>query len=416
MNSPTVALKTGIGLGVAVGLVLLAPRAQAQEDATAMTRQSNASVAQQLPFQDSEDFEDARRGFVATLPDATIRSSDGRVVWSLKDYEFLKDEAPPTVNPSLWRVARLNLNHGLFKVTDRIYQIRGFDISNMDIIEGDTGLIVIDPLISAEVARAGLELYYQPAPGSRSSPSFTRTATSTTMAGSRVWCPRTRSDPAGSRSSPPRGSSRRRSARTSSPATRWAAGRFICLESSSPRGNGGKSTAAWARPPRSARSRSSHRPLVKKTGETRTIDGVEMTFQMAPRTEAPAEFLIHFPQFRALCAAEDATHMLHNLYTLRGAQVRDAKSWWKTLNESVVLFGGKTDVVFAQHQWPTWGQTKVLDYLRKQRDLYKYIHDQSLRLMTRGYTMSGSPSRREDRPNPPPRWRQRPSTSGSAGR
>ena len=129
-----------------------------------MTRQSNASVAQQLPFQDSEDFEDARRGFVATLPDATIRSADGRVVWSLKDYEFLKDEPPPTVNPSLWRVARLNLNHGLFKVTDRIYQIRGFDISNMDIIEGDTGLIVIDPLVSAEVARAGLELYYQHRP------------------------------------------------------------------------------------------------------------------------------------------------------------------------------------------------------------------------------------------------------------
>ena len=153
MNWRTVALKTAIGFGVAVGLVLLAPRAQAQEDATAMTRQSNASVAQQLPFQDSEDFEDARRGFVATLPDATIRSSDGRVVWSLKDYEFLKDEAPPTVNPSLWRVARLNLNHGLFKVTDRIYQIRGFDISNMDIIEGDTGLIVIDPLISAESRR-----------------------------------------------------------------------------------------------------------------------------------------------------------------------------------------------------------------------------------------------------------------------
>src|SRR5208337_1516107 len=158
MNWRTVALKTAFCLGVVVGLVLLAPRAKAQEDATATTRESNASIVQQLSFQDSEDFEDAGRGFVATLPDATIKSADGRVIWSLKDYEFLKDKAPPTVNPSLWRVARLNLNHGLFKVTDRIYQIRGFDISNMDIIEGDTGLIVIDPLISAEVARAGLTL------------------------------------------------------------------------------------------------------------------------------------------------------------------------------------------------------------------------------------------------------------------
>src|SRR5271166_633916 len=216
MNWRTVALKTAIGFGVAVGLVLLAPRAQAQEDATAMTRQSNASVARQLPFQDSEDFEDARRGFVATLPDATIRSSDGRVVWSLKDYEFLKDEAPPTVNPSLWRVARLNLNHGLFKVTDRIYQIRGFDISNMDIIEGDTGLIVIDPLVSTEVARAGLELYYQHRPRKPVVAVIYTHGTATTMGGAKVWGPRTKSSPARSRFSPPRGSSRRRSARSSS--------------------------------------------------------------------------------------------------------------------------------------------------------------------------------------------------------
>ncbi|MGA9925253.1 MAG: alkyl sulfatase dimerization domain-containing protein [Isosphaeraceae bacterium] len=388
MNWRTVALKTGIGLGVAVGLVLLAPRAQAQEDATAMTRRSNASVAQQLPFQDSEDFEDARRGFVATLPDATIRSSDGRVVWSLKDYEFLKDEAPPTVNPSLWRVARLNLNHGLFKVTDRIYQIRGFDISNMDIIEGDTGLIVIDPLISAEVARAGLELYYQHRPrkpvvaviythshvdhygGVKGvvSEDEVRSGRVTVLA------PEGFLEEAVSEN-----------VFAGNAMGRRAIYLFGILLPKGERGQVdsglGKTTSVGTVtliPPTD---------LVKKTGETRTIDGVEMTFQMAPRTEAPAEFLIHFPQLRALCAAEDATHTLHNLYTLRGAQVRDAKSWWKTLNESVVLFGGKTDVVFAQHQWPTWGQTKVLDYLRKQRDLYKYIHDQSLRLMNHGYTM-----------------------------
>ena len=388
MNWRTVALKTAIGFGVAVGLVLLAPRAQAQEDATAMTRQSNASVAQQLPFQDSEDFEDARRGFVATLPDATIRSADGRVVWSLKDYEFLKDEPPPTVNPSLWRVARLNLNHGLFKVTERIYQVRGFDISNMDIIEGDTGLIVIDPLVSAEVARAGLELYYQHRPpkpvvaviythshvdhygGVKGvvSEDEVRSGKVTVLA------PEGFLEEAVSEN-----------VFAGNAMGRRAIYMFGILLPKGERGqldSGlGKTTSVGTVtliPPTD---------LVKKTGETRTIDGVEMTFQMAPRTEAPAEFLIHFPQLRALCAAEDATHTLHNLYTLRGAQVRDAKSWWKTLNESVVLFGGKTDVVFAQHQWPTWGQKKVLDYLRKQRDLYKYIHDQSLRLMNHGYTM-----------------------------
>ena len=388
MNWRTVALKTAIGFGVAVGLVLLAPRAQAQEDATAMTRQSNASVARQLPFQDSEDFEDARRGFVATLPDATIRSADGRVVWSLKGYEFLTDEPPPTVNPSLWRVARLNLNHGLFKVAERIYQIRGFDISNMDIIEGGAGLIVIDPLVSAEVARAGLELYYQHRPrkpvvaviythshvdhygGVKGvvSEDEVRSGKVTVLA------PEGFLEEAVSEN-----------VFAGNAMGRRAIYMFGILLPKGERGqldSGlGKTTSVGTVtliPPTD---------LVKKTGETRTIDGVEMTFQMAPRTEAPAEFLIHFPQLRALCAAEDATHTLHNLYTLRGAQVRDAKSWWKTLNESVVLFGGKTDVVFAQHQWPTWGQKKVLDYLRKQRDLYKYIHDQSLRLMNHGYTM-----------------------------
>ena len=390
MNWRTVALKPaiGLGVGVAVGLVLLAPRAQTQEDATAMTRQSNASVAQQLPFQDSEDFEDARRGLVATLPDATIRSADGRVVWSLKDYEFLKDEPPATVNPSLWRVARLNLNHGLFKVADRIYQIRGFDISNMDIIEGDAGLIVIDPLVSAEVARAGLELYYQHRPrkpvvaviythshvdhygGVKGvvSEDEVRSGKVTVLA------PEGFLEEAVSEN-----------VFAGNAMGRRAIYMFGILLPKGERGqldSGlGKTTSVGTVtliPPTD---------LVKKTGETRTIDGVEMTFQMAPRTEAPAEFLIHFPQVRALCAAEDATHTLHNLYTLRGAQVRDAKSWWKTLNESVVLFGGKTDVVFAQHQWPTWGQKKVLDYLKKQRDLYKYIHDQSLRLMNHGYTM-----------------------------
>ena len=388
MNWRTVTLNTAIGLGVAVGLVLPAPRAQAQEDATAMTRQSNASVAQRLPFQDSEDFEDARRGFVATLPDATIRSADGRVVWSLKDYEFLKDEPPPTVNPSLWRVARLNLNHGLFKVTERIYQVRGFDISNMDIIEGDAGLIVIDPLVSAEVARAGLDLYYQHRPrkpvvaviythshvdhygGVKGvvSEDEVRSGKVTVLA------PEGFLEEAVSEN-----------VFAGNAMGRRAIYMFGILLPKGERGqldSGlGKTTSVGTVtliPPTD---------LVKKTGETRTIDGVEMTFQMAPRTEAPAEFLIHFPQLRALCAAEDATHTLHNLYTLRGAQVRDAKSWWKTLNESVVLFGGKTDVVFAQHQWPTWGQKKVLDYLKKQRDLYKYIHDQSLRLMNHGYTM-----------------------------
>ncbi len=388
MNWRTVALKSVICFGVVVGLVLPGPRANAQEDATATTRESNASFVGQLSFQDSEDLEDARRGFVATLPDATIKSADGRVIWSLKDYEFLKDEAPPTVNPSLWRVARLNLNHGLFKVADRIYQIRGFDISNLDIIEGDTGLIVIDPLVSAEVARAGMELYYQ---HRRRKPVAAVIYTHSHVdhyGGVKGVVSEDEVKSGKVTILAPEGfleEAVSENVFAGNAIGRRALYMFGILLPKGARGQVdsglGKTTSVGTItliPPTD---------LVKKTGETRTIDGVTMTFQMAPRTEAPAEFLIHFPQFRALCAAEDATHTLHNLYTLRGAQVRDAKSWWKALNESVVLFGDKTDVVFAQHQWPTWGQKTVVAYLKQQRDLYKFIHDQSLRLMNHGYTM-----------------------------
>jgi alkyl sulfatase BDS1-like metallo-beta-lactamase superfamily hydrolase len=126
---------------------------------------------------------------------------------------------------------------------------------------------------------------------------------------------------------------------------------------------------------------------IKRTGEKRVIDGVQIVFQMAPRTEAPAEMLFYFPQFRALCTAEDITHTLHNLYTLRGAEVRDAREWWKTINQTIDMFGDKTEVVFASHHWPRWGNERIVEYLKKQRDLYKYINDQSLRLLNEGYTM-----------------------------
>ena len=153
-------------------------------DASPITAALNRAVLDALPFTDTQDFDDARRGLIATLPEIEIKNDQGRVVWTLRDYTFLADEhAPPTVNPSLWRLARLNLNHGLFQVTDRIYQIRGFDVSNMTLIEGDRGLIVVDPLMSTEVARAGLELSTpSTGDGARSWRSSTRTATSITTA------------------------------------------------------------------------------------------------------------------------------------------------------------------------------------------------------------------------------------------
>jgi len=385
MNLRTIALGAALVLAVAA----LLAKTTATRDATPATREANSSIRRQLSFDDTRDFEDARRGLIATLPEVTIKAADGRVVWSLRDYEFLKgDEPPVTVNPSLWRAAKLNSMSGLFKVTDRVYQIRGFDLSNMTIVEGDTGLIIIDPLISAAVARAGLDLYGAHRPKKPVVAVIYTHSHIDHFGGVRgvaseddvkagkvsILAPKGFLEEAVSENVFAGNAMGRRSI--------YMYGALLPKgERGQVDGGLGKTTSLGTItliPPTD---------LIKKTGEARAIDGVEMTFQMAPETEAPAEFLVHFPRLRALCAAEDATHTLHNLYTLRGAQVRDAKEWWKALNETVELFGDKTEVVFAQHHWPKWGREEVVGFLKKQRDLYKYIHDQSLRLMSHGYTM-----------------------------
>jgi len=358
-------------------------------EATSTTRQANKSVLHDLPFSDRKDYDDAMRGFIATIPDATIDAADGHVVWTIKGYEVLKqDSAPDTANPSLWRQSQLNLNHGLFQVTDRVYQIRGFDISNMNIIEGDTGLIIIDPLVSAECARAALELYYQHRP---------RTAVVAVIythshldhfggvkgivseedvkAGKiQIIAPEDFLEHAVSENVYAGPAMTRRS--------QYMYGILLA------RGERGQLDAGLGKAV-SIGTVTLIAPTdsISKTGDRRVIDGVEMVFLMAPNTEAPAEMLIYFPQFKILDAAEDATHTLHNLYTLRGAVVRDAKAWWKALNEAIELWGDKTDIMVAHHHWPTWGQQNVIALLKKERDLYKYIHDQTLRLANQGYTM-----------------------------
>jgi alkyl sulfatase BDS1-like metallo-beta-lactamase superfamily hydrolase len=363
---------------------------EAAKDAEPATIAANAGVLEELPFSDRQDFEDAQRGFIATLPTPRIKSGDPRVpwAWDLTPYEFLtKDQAPATVNPSLWRIAQLNMNHGLFQVADRVYQIRGFDLSNMDIIEGDTGLIIIDPLIAPETARAGLDLYYQHRPQKPVVAVIYTHSHIDHYAGVKgvvseadvkagkvtILAPEGFLEEAVSENVYAGNAMGRRALYMYGPVLPKG-------ERGQVDGGLGKSTSfgvATLIPPTDT---------VTTTGETRTIDGVEMVFQMAPGTEAPAEMLIYFPQFRVLCTAEDATHTLHNVYTLRGAQVRNAKSWWKTLDETIELFGDQTDAVLAQHHWPMWEQQRIVTFLEKQRDLYKYIHDQSLRLANQGHT------------------------------
>lgn len=357
------------------------------KNATVATLAYNRAVLEALPFDDVQDFEDAHRGFLGTLPEVEIKSDQGRVVWSLRDYAFLSEQqAPPTVNPSLWRQARLNMTNGLFQVTDRVYQVRGFDISNMTLIEGDRGVIVIDPLISTEVARAALELYVQHR-GWRPVTAVVYSHSHTDHYGG----VRAVVDEADVRSgkvdiiAPDRFMEQvvSEAVLAGTAMLRRAQFQFGATLPKGPRGQVdaglGKITSRGTVtliPP----TRTVEQPI-----EVHRVDGIEIVFQLTPETEAPAEMHMFYPELRALNLAENATHNLHNIYPIRGAQARDANAWAKYLNEAIDRFGRDADVVFAQHHWPVWGNARVLDYLRKQRDLYKYLHDQTVRLMNHGY-------------------------------
>lgn len=364
----------------------LAPKA-----ATHWTQQINQSFVNQLSFNNKQDFADAKNGWIGSIPHLQITNDEGRIIWSLKNYAFLlaSPQAPATVNPSLWRQSTLNMNNGLYHVKDNIYQVRGYDLSNMDIIESRQGLIIIDPLLTQQTARAALELYYQYRPkkpvvaviythSHADHYGGVRGVTTPEAVASgkvKILAPQGFLEAAISENVYAGNAMSRRAiymygallAKNERGQVDGALGKTVSL---------GEVTLI---PPTD---------LITKTGEKRNIDGVEMIFQMAPNTEAPAEMIIYFPQMRALCMAEDATHTLHNLYTLRGAQVRDAASWWKSLNMAIEMFGNKSDVVFAQHHWPMWGTENIVNFLSKQRDLYKYIHDQTLHMINQGYTLT----------------------------
>src|SRR5215472_16938277 len=361
---------------------------QDPKNATAATHALNRAVLDTLPFADTQDFEDARRGLIGSLPEMEISNETGRVVWSLKEYSFLAaEEAPPTVNPSLWRQARLNMHHGLFRVTDRLYQIRGFDISNMTIIEGERGLIVIDPLISTEVARAGLDLYFTHRPRRPVAAVIYTHSHVDHFGGVRGVVDEAAVQAGDVEVIAPAGFMEEvvsENVLAGTPMIRRAHFQFGATLPKGPRGQVdaglGKVTS------RGTVTLIPPTQLIRAPIEVHTIDGVEIVFQLAPDTEAPAEMHMFSPGLRALNLAENATHNLHNIYPIRGAQVRDANAWAKYLNEARDRFARHADVVFAQHHWPIWGNARLNDYLAKQRDAYKYLHDQTLRLMNQGLT------------------------------
>jgi len=381
-------------LAAPVGLSLLASLLQpgwAQQPLPAepATVAAQAEAQRGLPREDRRDFEAARRGFIASLPDAaTIRNADGSVAWSLKGFEFLQQErAPDTVNPSLWRQAQLNMLHGLFKVTDRLYQIRGFDLANMTIIEGDSGLIVVDPLTTDTVAAAGLALYREyrgnkPVKAVIYSHSHVDhyggvkgvTSVEDVAAGRvAIYAPQGFMEEAVSEN-----------VLAGNAMSRRALFQFGHLL---PRGERQQVDAGLGKYISRGRvTLIAPTRLITQPIQNEVIDGVQVEFQLTPGTEAPAEMHMYYPQLRALNMAENATHTLHNLYPLRGAQVRDANEWARYLNEARERYAGRADVMLAQHHWPTWGSEEITRVLAKQRDLYKFINDQTLHLLNQGYT------------------------------
>jgi alkyl sulfatase BDS1-like metallo-beta-lactamase superfamily hydrolase len=355
-------------------------------DATQKTIERNEAVRMSLPFGDREDFEDAARGRIAGLSDGVVEGTDGRVVWSVEDYDFVAGECPDTVNPSLWRHAQLLQVNGLFEVAPGFYQVRGLDLSNMTLVEGEAGVVVIDPLISAETAAAALALYREHR-GDRPVTGVIYTHSHVDHFGGVKGV--VSSEDVDSGRVPiiaPEHFLHHAIAENvfAGPAMARRAGYMFGARLD--KGPTGQVTAAIGLTT-STGTITLIPPTrdITHTGQEETVDGVRIAFQMVPDTEAPAEMNFFFPDHGVLCIAENATHNLHNVLTPRGAPVRDPHGWARYLNEAIELFGADVEALFAGHHWPRWGNERIVDFLRNQRDLYGYIHDQTLRLINKGH-------------------------------
>ncbi|WP_329432179.1 MULTISPECIES: alkyl sulfatase dimerization domain-containing protein [unclassified Streptomyces] len=341
----------------------------------------------ELDWDDTTDQADATRGLIDKLEPCVVRNEAGRVVWDNDRWDFLnKDECPATVHPSLWRQSRINTAQGLFEVVPGVYQVRGLDVSNMTIIEGETGLVVVDPLMSKEVSAAGMELYrrnrggrpvhaviYTHSHGDHFGGVLGVTTNEAVETGAcAIIAPDEFMQHAVSENIFAGPAMLRRAV--------YMYGRSL---PTGPHGLVGFGIAQSL----STGTVGLIAPTldVTETGQEVVVDGVRLVFQLTPDTEAPAELNFYLPDHKVLLIAENVNHTLHNLLTLRGAQVRDAHAWAAYITESIQLFQD-ADVLIGSHNWPTWGREQVMRMLTEQRDAYAYLHDQTVRLMNQGLT------------------------------
>ncbi|WIJ61349.1 alkyl/aryl-sulfatase [Citrobacter portucalensis] len=359
------------------------------KDATAQTKSANDALYGQLPFSDKTDFMNAHKGFIAPLPSELIKGKQGNVVWDPQQYAFIKEgeKAPDTVNPSLWRQSQLINIGGLFQVTDGVYQIRNLDLSNMTIMEGKEGITVIDPLVSAETAKVGMDLYYKNR-GKRPVVAVIYTHSHVDHYGGvrgvideadvksgkvKVYAPAGFMKEAVSENIMAGNAMSRRAS--------YMYGNLLKPDAKGQVGAGlGTTTSAGTVTLIEPTNYITH------TGQKEVIDGLTYDFMMAPGSEAPSEMLWYVEEKGMIEAAEDVTHTLHNTYSLRGAKIRDPLAWSKYINDVIGRWGGKANIIIAQHHWPTWGNENVVKLMKSQRDMYRYINDQTLRMANQGLT------------------------------
>lgn len=387
-NSDQNAQKTNLGLTAEV------------KPATDFTAKSNAAVYDQLDFSDKQEYRFATQGLIDAPEALELKDEDGNVIWSQKAYDFLNDydEAPDSVNPSLWANTKNNHAYGLFKVADDIYQVRGYDMANLTVVKGNTGWIVFDTLMSVECSQAAMQLI------EKNLGNFPVKA---------VIISHSHIDHFGGIAGVM--SEDDKADATLSIEEQIASGKIPVI---TPEGFTEHSVKENVYAGKSMERRSTYQYGVfltpgitgklaqgiglgqstgtvsfltpsyeiKNSGEKLTIDGVELEFQLTPGTEAPAEMNTWLPQYKALWLAENCTATLHNLYTLRGAEVRDGAAWASYITETVSRYGKDVDVTFQSHNWPHWGNDVVNDYLVNTAAVYKYINDQTLTYINQGYT------------------------------